>query len=118
MKSILIVIKDEFLSKGITLALLDYFQTIHTTKNPYKAIEILKQEEIDIVITNVNFNTIEADKYIQDISKYAKKFKSIILIKDGPFKLNNFNSADYIIIREQSVSINNIIEIIKTKPNH
>ncbi len=43
MNSLLIVINEEYLSKGIALALMDYFQSIHTTKNPYDAIEIVRK---------------------------------------------------------------------------
>ena len=39
------MLNEEYLSKGIALGVIDYFQSIHTTKNPYEAIEILKNEK-------------------------------------------------------------------------
>jgi len=62
LKSLLIVINEEYLSKGITLALLEHFKSIHTTQNPFEAIEICKNEMIDIVISNVNFSTIKPEE--------------------------------------------------------
>ena len=114
MRSLLIVIKEEYLSKGIALALMDYFQSIHTTKNPYEAIEICKKEMIDIVISNVNFSTIKPEEYLSSISNYANKSKSIIIIKDAPFKIEDYNSTPDIIIKEKSVSIKDIKEIINS----
>jgi len=114
LKSLLIVIKDEFLSKGIALGLLDYFQSIHTTKNPFEAIEIVKNESIDIIISNVNFSTLEPGKYISSITQFAKTTKRIIIIKDAPFNLEEINSRREIIIKEKSISLKSIIKIIKS----
>ena len=91
MRSLLIVIKEEHLSKGIALALMDYFPTIHTTKNPYEAIELLKNEKIDVIITGLDF-----------------------IIKDGSFSISEFNSATNIIIQQKPILIPNIIRLIQS----
>lgn len=114
LKSLLIVINDEYLSKGITLALIENFKSIHTTKNPFEAIEICKNEIIDIVISNVNFSTIKPEEYLSSISNYANKSKSIIIIKDAPFKIEDYNSTADMVIKEKSVSIKDIKEIINS----
>ncbi len=86
MKSLLLVINEEYLSKGIALALMDHFQSIHTTKNPYEAIEILSKDNIDTVITELNFSTIEAKIYVKKMMEVINKKCNLIIIKDAPFR--------------------------------
>ena len=117
LNSLLLVINEEYLSKGFALALLDYFQSIHTTRNPFEALELLSKKEIDILITNVKFKTIDADAYLKDLMKLSKNLKSIIIIKDAPFQMSENESECDIIIKDKSVSIKSIIESIKTLKN-
>jgi DNA-binding NtrC family response regulator len=114
MKSLLLVISEEYLSKGIALALMDHFQSIHTTKNPYEAIEILSKDNIDIVITELNFSTIEVKEYTTKIFDELKKDCNIIIIKDAPFQLEEMNVNQNIIIQQKPISIKTIISIINS----
>ena len=114
MKSLLIVIKEEYLAKGIALALMDYFQTIHTTKNPYEAIKILKRGKIDSVITELNFSTIEAIEYSRKIIKSLSSHCNLIIIKDAPLEIDEFSSKQNIIVQQKPISIKKIISIINS----
>ena len=114
MNSLLIVINEEYLSKGIALALMDYFQTIHTTKNPYEAIKILKREKIDSVITELNFNTIEATEYTKKIIEGMSSQCNLIIIKDAPLDINEFTSKQNIIVQQKPISIKKIISIVNS----
>jgi DNA-binding NtrC family response regulator len=117
LNSLLLVINEEYLSKGFALALLDYFQSIHTTRNPYEALEMLSKKEIDVLISNVNFKTIDADSYLNSLTKLSKNLKSIILIKDAPIQLSDIDPGCDIIVKDKSVSIKSIIESIKNLKN-
>ena len=114
MKSLLIVISEEYLSKGIAIALMDSFQSIHTTKNPYEAVEILIKENIDIIITEVNFNTIETDNYIDKLINLSSSPKLIILIKDSKIKIDLNHLSENIVIEEKPISVQHIKTIISS----
>ena len=114
MNSLLIVINEEYLSKGIALALMDYFQTIHTTKNPFEAIKILKREKIDSVITELNFNTIEATEYTNKIIEGIGSQCNLIIVKDAPLEIDELNSKQNIIVQQKPISIKKIISIINS----
>ena len=114
MNSLLIVINEEYLSKGIALALMDYFQTIHTTKNPFEAIKILKREKIDSVITELNFNTIEAKEYTNKIIEGIGSQCNLIIVKDAPLEIDELNSKQNIIVQQKPISIKKIISIINS----
>ena len=114
MNSLLIVINEEYLSKGIALALMDYFQTIHTTKNPYEAIKILKREKIDSVITELNFNTIEAKEYTNKIIEGIGSQCNLIIVKDAPLEIDELNSKQNIIVQQKPISIKKIISLINS----
>lgn len=114
MRSLLIVIKEEHLSKGLALAFMDHFQSIHTTKNPYEAVELLRKEKIDTVITEVNFNTITANSYIKGIIKEMQSQCNLIVIKDARFEIEEFGSNQNIIIQQKPISIKTIISIINS----
>jgi DNA-binding NtrC family response regulator len=114
MKSLLLVISEEYLSKGIALALMDHFQSIHTTKNPYEAIEILSKDNIDIVITELNFSTIEVKEYTTKIFDQLKKDCNLIIIKDASFQLEEVIVNQNIIIQQKPISIKTIISIINS----
>ena len=114
LRSLLIVIKEEYLSKGIALALMDYFQSIHNTKNPYEAIEILKKEKIDIIISGVDFKTIEPDDYVESVINHTKQAAAIIIINDASFSMNESSTEANIILQQKPISIPNIINLIKS----
>ena len=114
MNSLLIVINEEYLSKGIALALMDYFQTIHTTKNPYEAIKILKREKIDSVITELNFNTIDAAEYTKKIIEGMSSQCNLIIVNDAPLEIDEFSSWQNIFIQQKPISIKKIISIINS----
>ena len=114
MNSLLIVINEEYLSKGIALALMDYFQTIHTTKNPFEAIKILKREKIDSVITELNFNTIEAKEYTNKIIEGIGSQCNLIIVKDAPLEIDELNSKQNIIVQQKPISIKKIISLINS----
>ena len=114
MKSLLLVISEEYLSKGIALALMDHFQSIHTTKNPYEAIEILSKDNIDTVITELNFSTIEVKEYTTKIFDELKKDCNLIIIKDASFQLEEMIVNQNIIIQQKPISIKTIISIINS----
>lgn len=108
------MIKETYLAKGLALGLLDHFQSIHIAKNPYEAIEIVKNRFVETVITDLHFSTIDAEKYIENIANASKNLKSIIVLKDAPIQIQNENYECDIIIKENSISIQNIIQIIQS----
>ena len=114
MKSLLIVIKEEFLSKGIALALMNYFQSIHTTKNPYDAIKMVKEEKINVVITELRFETLDSDGYLEKLTNASPKGTSIIIIKDDTISLKDSANGINIIIQEKPISLQYIKTIIKS----
>lgn len=114
MRSLLIVIKEEQFSKGLALAFMDHFQSIHTTKNPYEAVELLRKEKIDTVITEVNFNTIAANSYIKGIINEMKSQCNLIVIEDAPFEIEEFGSNQNIIVQQKPISIKTMISIINS----
>ena len=114
MKSLLLVINEEYLSKGIALALMDHFQSIHTTKNPYEAIEILSKDNINTVITELNFSTIEAKIYLKKLMEVINKKHNLIIIKDAPLELDQVITTQNLIIQQKPISIQNILGVIKS----
>lgn len=114
MKSLLIAIKEEHLSKGIALALMDYFPRIYNTKNPYEAIEIIKNDNVDIIITELNFNTIEAKEYFEKISKNVKEKCNVIILYDDSIDVSKFNLLPNMMVEPKPISIKKIINIINT----
>jgi two-component SAPR family response regulator len=114
MNSLLIVINEEYLSKGIALALMDYFQSIHTIKNPYEAIELLKKGKIDTIITELNFNTIEFEEYTKRIIEEMGNQCNLIIIEDEPFQLNEMKGNQNIIVQQKPISIKKIIKTINS----
>ena len=88
LNSLLIVVKEDQLTKGIALGLMDHFQSIHTTKNPYEAIEIVKNNKIEAVITDLSFSTIEPKSYIDKIMTSSKTLSSLIILSDEQFDLS------------------------------
>ncbi len=114
MKSLLIVIKEDFLSKGIALALMDYFQSIHTTKNPYDAIKMVKEEKINVVITELRFETLDSKSYLEKLTNASLKGTSIIIIKDDTISLKELTKNINIIIQEKPISLQQIKTIIKS----
>ena len=114
MKSLLIVIKEEFLVKGIALALMDHFQSIHTTKNPYVAIKMVKEEKINVVITELRFETLDSKSYLEKLSNASLQGTSIIIIKDDTITFKESTSNVNIIIQEKPISLMNIKNIIRS----
>lgn len=114
MKSLLVVIKEEYLVKGIALALLDHFQSIHTTKNPYNAIKIVKEEKINVVITELRFDTLDSKSYLERLTSVASKGTTVIIIRDGEMLLGELSSDINIIIQQKPISVPNIKKIIKS----
>ena len=112
MKSLLIVIEEEYLSKGIALGLMNDYQSIHTTKNPYEAIEILKKENIDAIISEVKFSTISVKKYLERLDKVSKKTKKRIIIHEDP--TGDYNLSEEFIFIQKPIAILNIIETLKS----
>lgn len=114
MKSLLIVINEEYLSKGIALALMDHFQSIHTTKNPYEAIDLVRKGKIDTILTELSFNTIESKDYTKKIIETMGNECNLIIIKDAPLEIDTISSYQNIIIQQKPISIKNIISIINS----
>ena len=114
MKSLLIVIKEEFLAKGIALALMDDFQSIHTTKNPYDAINIVKEEKVNVVITELDFETLDCNSYLEKLTRVVSKGITVIIIKDGEILLKDFPSDINIVIQQKPISVPNVKRIIKS----
>ncbi|MCB9219854.1 MAG: hypothetical protein H6610_10405 [Ignavibacteriales bacterium] len=108
------MLNEEYLSKGIALGVIDYFQSIHTTKNPYEAIEILKNEKIDFLITDIDFKTIKSEEYIDEIICLSRNLETILLIDHATIKIENLDSTAKIIIQKKPVSLKSIINIVAT----
>lgn len=114
MNSLLIVINEEYLSKGIALALMDYFPSIHTTKNPFEAIELVRKGKIDTIITELCFNTLESREYTTKLIDAMSLQCTLIIIKDSPLEINKISSKQNIIIQQKPISIKKIISIINS----
>ncbi len=112
MRSLLIIIKEKFLAKGLALALMDSFQSIHTTKNPFTAFKILRNEKIDLIISEVTFDTIESSIYIEKLTNNSNKDSSIIIINDGEFFLSGSAKQIKSIIATEQLSVIEIKSII------
>ena len=108
------MVKEEYLSKGLAIALMDYFQSIHTTKNPYEAIKILKNEKIDIVISELGFNTIKPNEYLEKVNCHSKFVNSIVILNDIEHSLEELKLEANIFIEKKPISIPNIIGKIKS----
>lgn len=114
MKSLLIVIKEEFLAKGIALALMDNFQSIHTAKNPYDAINIVKEEKVNVIITELRFETIDSDSFLDKLTTASLKGTTFIIIKDNTISLKESSKNINIIIHEKPISLQHIKTIIES----
>jgi len=112
MESLLIVIKERSFAKGLALALMDTFQSIHTTKSPFTALKITETERIDLIITEISFDTIESNIYIKKITDYLPTSSTIIILNDGSFSLPIETQLTNIIIQQKPISIKQIIKII------
>ncbi len=112
MKSLLIVIEEEYLSKGIALGLMNDYQSIHTTKNPYEAIEILKKDNINAIISEVKFSTISVKKYLSSLEKDSKKATKIIILYED--QNQDFIKSEKFIFIQKPIAILNIIETLKS----
>lgn len=114
MKSLLVIIKEDFLAKGIALALMDNFQSIHTTKNPYDAINIVKEEKVDVVITELRFETIDSNSFFEKLTNASVKGTTFIIIRDNSISLKKTTKNINIIIQEKPISLQHIKTIIKS----
>jgi DNA-binding NtrC family response regulator len=112
LKSALIVVSEEYLSKGIALALLDQFQSINSTRNPFEALSILNDKQIDLIITGVIFSTIGPDEYLKKLINSSQGLGNIIILKDTEFKVEDYESQTNLVIHQKPISIKNIINII------
>ncbi len=112
MDSLLIVIKEKSLAKGLALALMDNFQSIHTTKSPFTALKIIQTEKIDLIITEITFNTIENDTYIDRLTNFSQIGSTIIILNDGSFSLSKETKLLNIIIQQKPISVKQIRNII------
>jgi PleD family two-component response regulator len=113
LKSALIAVSEEYLSKGIALALLDQFQSINSTRNPFEALSILNDRQIDLIITEVLFSTIEPDEYLKKLVNNSQGVGNIIVLKDSEFKVEEYESQTNLVIQQKPISIKNIINIIE-----
>jgi len=116
-KSLLLLVKDEYLSKGIAVALMDYFTSIHSTKNPFEAINIVKNKSIDLIITEVEFNTLDTQSYIDEIFRYINQNTQVMIIKDEYLDMSKLKSNTDLIIFSKPLSIQKIINVVKSFEN-
>ncbi len=114
MKSLLIVVKEEFLAKGIAIALMDKFQSIHTTKNSFEAFDIVEKEKIDIIITEIVFDTIDSNAYLKKLIDKSKIGSSVLVLNDSSIILPKFNKQINVIIQQRPISIKRIKKIIES----
>jgi DNA-binding NtrC family response regulator len=114
MESLLIVIKERSFAKGLALALMDSFQSIHTTKSPFTALKIIKTEKIDFIITEISFDTIESNLYIERLTDSSQIGSTIIILNDGSFSLSKETKLLNIIIQQKPVAVKQIIKIIES----
>lgn len=112
MRSLLVVINEEHLSKGVALALMDHFPRIFITKNPYEAINILREEKVDIIVTELSFNTIETNDYLDNISKSYNNENNVILIYDDSIDINKFKLTPNMLLEPKPISIKKILTIV------
>lgn len=117
MKSLLIVIKDENFSRGIAIALLDHFQSVHSTKNPYEALKILKKEKINTIITENSFSTIEEEVYLENLIMSVNPKSKIIIIQDAPIQMKEKYLGPNIIIQQKPITIKSIVSTLELHKN-
>jgi len=114
MRSLLIVVKEEFLAKGIALAMMEKFQSIHTTQNPFEALKIAANERIDLTITELKFKTLDSKSYLNKIVDVSKIGSTIILLQDDDLSVDKQEKELNIIIQQRPISIKNILNVIKS----
>lgn len=112
MKSILIVVKEEFLAKGIALALMENFQSIHSTKNPFEALKIASKEKIDLIITELKFKTLDSRTYLDKVIDTAETGSAIIILSDDKITIDYKSKELNLIIYNKPISIKKIKNLI------
>jgi DNA-binding NtrC family response regulator len=108
-KSILIVLNEEILAKGIAVALLDYFQSVHIIKNPFEVLEKINAENIEVIITDLQFNTMDSDYYLKNLLNKNPLPKIFIVEDEDPKILHDENRIKII---KKPITIKSIIEAI------
>ena len=69
----LIIDPDIIQSKGASLALKEFFSDITVLQNPFKATEALLDKHFDLIITEIQFRTVDGLKLIKTLQKLSPK---------------------------------------------
>jgi len=75
---LLIIDKDSVMGHGIEMALKGLFSEIIVTSSPVKAMELLQQKEIAVILSEINFPTMNGIEFINEIRRLQSN--SAILI--------------------------------------
>ncbi len=76
--SLLIIEQDNLQRKGLTIALMDYFNEIRSTDNPLEAIQQFASIKFDVIISDYHFDTITGKDLISRLVKYSPESRLFV----------------------------------------
>lgn len=76
--SLLIIEKDDFQRKGLTVALMDYFNEIRSTDNPVEALHQSASKKFNIIISDYHFDIMTGKDLISRLIKQSPESRFFI----------------------------------------
>jgi response regulator RpfG family c-di-GMP phosphodiesterase len=76
--SLLIIEKDDLQRKGLTVALMDYFNEIRSTDNPVEALHQSASKKFDVIISDYHFDIITGKELINKLIKYNSESRFFV----------------------------------------
>jgi two-component system response regulator AtoC len=117
--SLLIIEKDEIQRKGLIVALMDSFAEIRLTYNPHEAIELVKNRQFSVIISESDFASISGNDLIKNLQKYNPEALIIIISShlDEELKTELQNLGAQMIF-DKPIEIKELLNEIKTYKNN
>lgn len=116
--SLLVIEKDEIQRKGLIVAMMDSFAEIRLTSNPHEAIELVKNRQFSVIISESDFAVISGNELITNLHKYNPEALIIIisshLDKESKIELQSLGAQ---MIFDKPIDIQSLIKEINNYKN-
>lgn len=111
--SVLLVEDDENILKTLKVALKPLFTTIFTASNGSEALEVYKENHIDVIITDMNMPSVNGAELIETIRKIDLTLPVIVTTGYNGFE-DTYKSLFNIFVYRKPVDVRTIYEVISS----